>query len=103
MNRERVLQTPTCSVSGGEKILDTAGGANALCNEIEQALAAGGHAGAATVTILARRTHLSATVRLADGRTLPDLGLAVSDAPVSRNAIKRFALQIAEAVRSAKA
>jgi hypothetical protein len=41
-------------------------------------------------------------VKLANGKVLPEIGLAVSDAPPSAPAIKKFAAQIAVAVRDAR-
>jgi hypothetical protein len=101
MNQKRGSSGYRCSVTGNEKMAEAAGGSAALCAEIGKALAEVRHADTATVEIQVRRSHLSATVKLADGRTLPEIGLAVSDAPLSGNAIKSFALQIAMAVREA--
>jgi hypothetical protein len=97
---KRVSAAPRCSVVGGEKVPQAAGGRDALCAQIDKALADVG-GGSATVVVHVRRSHLAADVKLADGRALPQIGFAMSDAPLSKEAIKRFAVQIADAVRAA--
>lgn len=87
-----------CSVVGDEKLLAAAGGVASLCREIAASLAELGKPGSATVVVHVRRSHLSARVDLADGRTLPALGFAVSDRPMSREAIRKFGRQIATAI-----
>jgi hypothetical protein len=79
-----------------------AGGHGALCREIEMALAMAGQAGAASVTVHVKRSHMSANVKLTNGKVLPEIGLAVSDAPPSGADIKKFAAQIAASVRDAR-
>jgi hypothetical protein len=90
--------TFSCSVVGGEKIPAAAGGRDTLCGEVRQSLAGIEGAADATVVIHVRRSHLSANVELADGRALPEIGFAVSDAPLSSDSVKRFAARIAAVV-----
>jgi hypothetical protein len=54
------------------------------------------------VVVQVRRSHLSASVKLKNGRALPEMGFAVLDAPMSEKSIKKFAAQIAAAVREAR-
>lgn len=98
MDQKRGSAGARCSVTGSEKMAQSPGGSKALCAEIEKALANVGHAGSATVEVQVRKSHLIANVRLPSGRTLPEIGFAMSDAPLSNKAIERFALQIAAAV-----
>ena len=102
MDQKPRLAPANCSVVGGEKTLQAAGGREALCREIARALAQVGQADAAQVVVHVRRAHLSASVKLKNGRALPEMGFAVSDAPISEKSVKKFADQIAAAVREAR-
>jgi hypothetical protein len=99
---KRGTAASSCSVIGGEKIPQAAGGSEALCREIERLLADDQNIGSATIVVDVRRSHMRANVALEDGRRLPEIGLAVSDAALSSNAIKKFAARIAAAVRRAR-
>ena len=83
-----------CTVVGGEKLLAGAGGRDALCREIRSAVPAAGGTAAADVRVEVFRSHLQASVTLGDGRKLPDIGFAVSDAALSPEAIRKFAAHV---------
>lgn len=92
-----------CRVLGGEKLPAAIGGEEQICAAIEAA-AAGVPGEAYSVEVLVRSDYmLSAQVRMADGRSLPELKLAVSDRQLTRRSIERFATSVGEAIRRAAA
>ncbi len=89
-----------CVVVGGEKLPASVGGAAGVCSAIERAVArAAPGIGYRVELSLPRPYILSAVVVLGDGRRLPEQRLTVSDAPLSRELVERFAGRIAAAVR----
>lgn len=86
----------TCTVSGGEKLPAESGGADALCGEIRRIVETA-HAGV-QVAVRVKRFGLEADVRLRDGRVLPAIGFAMSDARLNRASFTTFARSIADAV-----
>lgn len=91
-----------CQLIGGEKLPPEIGGEPQICAAIEAAVAARAPGTAYSVEVRVLSDHmLAAQVRLADGRSLPEQKLAVSDRKLSRRSIEQFARAIGEAVRSA--
>lgn len=91
-----------CRVTGGAKLLAASGGAGALCSAIERAAKKRAPAAKFTVDVRVRSpASMTAVVRLADGRLLPEQTMAVSDAAIGRSAVERFARAIAEQVHGA--
>ncbi|WP_152569572.1 MULTISPECIES: hypothetical protein [Sphingomonas] len=91
---------PACTVSGADKFVERAGGAAAICAAVERAVhaqAPGQHH--VEVKVLSATT-MTATTRLADGRTLPDLHTAISDGTISPAMMDRFAQDIANQISS---
>lgn len=88
-----------CLVIGGDKLPAETGGAQQICASIEAAAAARapGVGYSVAVTVLTD-FMLSAQVRMADGRSLPDMKMAVSDRKLNRRSIDRFANSIGEAI-----
>ena len=89
-----------CVVVGGEKLPAAVGGAAGVCAAIERAVARAAPGKDYRVEVTLPRPYiLSAVVVLGDGRRLPEQRLTVSDAPLSRAQVERFADKIAAAVR----
>ena len=83
-----------CRVVDAGKLARGSGGAAGLCRAIEAA-AARQHAAFAVEVRVKSPSALVATVRTKDGRTLPELNLAVSDGTLSPRMVQRFAAAIA--------
>lgn len=83
-----------CSVDGGDKLPASSGGPGALCAAIERAA---GNAFSVRVRVLSP-SMLAAVVTTADGRTLPEQRLAVSDSTLSKGSFERFAQTLASEV-----
>ncbi len=85
-----------CVVEDGDKLPADTGGAAGLCTAIMKAAAglAGGLPASVEVRVLSA-SSLSAIVKLADGRVLPEQKMAVSDRELTRGSIERFAAAIA--------
>jgi hypothetical protein len=85
-----------CRVVNGDKLPTESGGADALCQAIAEAAAetAPGVGYSIAINVLPR-SRLSATVTTADGRRLPELGMASMDKPLTAGSFKRFAASIA--------
>jgi len=96
MNSSDRQPSQTCRVIDGNKLPAESGGADSLCREIAAATAeaAPGIRYAIEIRVLPR-ARLSATVTTADGRTLPELGIASMDKPLTASSFKRFAESIA--------
>jgi hypothetical protein len=93
---------PRCVVEHGDRLPPETGGAAALCAAIMKA--AGERAGRLPATVDVRvlsPSSLSATVKLADGRVLPEQNMAVSDRQLNRQSIDRFAAAIAADIAKA--
>ena len=85
-----------CRVVGGEKLPADSGGAEALCAAIERSAAARAPGVAYSVEIRVRSASgLSATL-IADGRKLPEQSLRISDRPLTKGSLERFAEALAE-------
>ena len=93
-----------CRVVNGEKLSAESGGADALCQAIAAATAeaAPGVSYSVEINVLPR-DRLSALVTLADGRKLPELGIASMDKPLTAGSFKRFANSIAQELAKAAA
>ena len=88
-----------CIVLGHEKLPPEVGGEKHICQAIETAVAA--HAPAADYSVevqVVSDSMIAATVRMADGRELPEQKMAASDRRLNRGSIERFAASIAEAI-----
>ena len=85
-----------CRVVNGDKLPAESGGADALCKAIAEAAAetAPGVGYSVEINVLPR-SRLSAIVTTANGRTLPELGMASMDKPLTAGSFKRFAASIA--------
>ena len=90
-----------CRVVGGEKLPAASGGADALCSAVEKALAAQAKPVSVEVQVV-QPWQLAAVVRLADGRTLPEQGYAISDSGLNARAFQEFAASVAKAVAAAR-
>lgn len=95
---------PFCEVVSGEELLHAVGGAKALCNAVEGAVAAQRLDQRFTVQVWVKpRSMFSAEVTLADGRKLPPLGMVEMDRPMVEDTLDRLGLAIAEHVVNAGA
>lgn len=92
-----------CSVTGADKLPAEVGG-DAICAAIRAAARerALGAVFAVDVRVYSA-SSIAATVRFKDGRTLPEQKMAVSDRPLNRGSIERFAAAIAGAVAGSAA
>ncbi len=96
--------TSGCRVINGDKLSAQSGGADALCKAIAEAAAetAPGVTYSVEISVLPKE-RLSALVTLADGRKLPELGIASMDKPLTAGSFKRFANSIAQELAKAGA
>lgn len=96
--------TSGCRVINGDKLSAQSGGADALCKAIAEAAAetAPGVTYSVEISVLPK-DRLSALVTLADGRKLPELGIASMDKPLTAGSFKRFANSIAQELAKAGA
>ena len=92
----QVDQGVACTVSGEKDLPRGSGGAAALCSEIRRAVGSA-HAGV-QVAVRVKRFGLEADVKLGNGRKLPTIGYALSDARLKRENFTAFARSIADAV-----
>lgn len=85
-----------CRVIGAEKFVSASGGAEVICAAIEKAVTARmpGMSYTAQVRVLSR-SALAANV-VANGRTLPEQNMSVSDRDLSPSSIESFARSLAE-------
>lgn len=91
-----------CRVVGAEKLPPDSGGAKAVCAAIQRAVAARAPGARFTVDVrVVSARALRATVRIADGRTLPEQELAVSDRALNGSSLERFAQRLAEQLAQA--
>lgn len=85
-----------CRVVGGDKLPAEVGGGKAICGAIQSAARSQAPGVSFTVeVVILSPSALAATVRLADGRTLPERRMAVSDRLLNSASIGRFAAAIA--------
>ena len=96
--------SPACRVVNGDKLSAESGGADALCQAIAEAATqtAPGVSYSVEINVLPR-DRLSAMVTLADGRKLPELGIASMDKPLTAGSFQRFANSIAQELANAGA
>lgn len=92
----------TCQVVGASQLPADVGGPDAICAAIRAAAQkqAPGVTFSVEVRVLSA-SSLAATVRLADGRTLPEQKMAVSDRQLGPGSIDRFAATIATEIGGA--
>jgi hypothetical protein len=90
------LEASRCRVVGGDKLPRETGGADALCRAIKEAVAARAPKlqYSAAVRVLST-SSLAATVKFADGRTLPEQRMATMDRALTKASIERFAQALA--------
>lgn len=87
---------PQCRVIGGERLPADSGGSDALCAAIEKAVST--HTPGAGYSVEVRvltASRLSALLKTADGRTLPDQEFAIADRALTNTSFDRFAEAIA--------
>lgn len=84
----------TCTVSGGDKLSSETGGPEALCDAIRSAAGDKGHGASVAVRIVSP-CAAAASVTLANGRTLPDVNVSVSDRKLNARAITMLAQGVA--------
>lgn len=89
---------PKCSVEGGERLPPESGGAEALCAEIEAATA--GLPAKTSISVKVKSASALAARVTVDGRALPELNMARSDAVLDRGAFERFAQAIAASAKA---
>lgn len=100
----RPAKSVACAIAGGTKLAPGSIRAAEICRLIETAAREKVPGAAFTVRVRApSASMLVATVRMDDGRVLPEQTLGVSDGVVDRRSIARFAAaiaaQVADAVR----
>lgn len=97
-----VAEQQWCQVVDAAKLPAEVGGAAALCDAIKRAATASapGVGFSVEVRVLSSRS-LAAVVKTADGRSLPEQRMAVSDRTLGRSSIGRFADAIALALANA--
>jgi hypothetical protein len=94
-------QARSCRVLNGEKLPPESGGAAAICSAIEQAISARAPEVRYTAEVrVISKSALSAII-VADGHTLSEQHLSVSDRYLNPLSIKHFADVLAEEVAKA--
>jgi hypothetical protein len=90
------LEAARCHVVGGDRLPRETGGADALCRAIKEAVAARAPKlqYIAAVRVLSA-SSLAATIKFADGRTLPEQRMATMDRALTKASIERFAQALA--------
>ena len=93
--------TRRCTVVAGDKLPTASGGPDAVCSEVERAIAvlAPGISYSAEIVVLSP-SRLSATL-VVNGRKLPEQKFAIMDRELSRSSIERFARSLAAEVAKA--
>jgi hypothetical protein len=91
---------PSCTVTGPAKFVDQSGGTDALCQAVAAAIAERSPGAHRVEVRLLSASLLAATVRLADGRTLPELRTGVSDGTITAGVVRQFAQDIANQISS---
>lgn len=92
-----------CSVTGGEKLLVGAGGSEALCKAVRDALAKSAPEANVSVTVRVLTSSMLAATLVVEDRVLPEQKFAVMDRKLDRSSIERFAGSIATKVAKATA
>lgn len=98
MNAPSEAKPVACRVVDGDKLPAASGGADALCAAIEKAAQA---RFSVEVRVLSP-SALAAAVTMADGRSLPEQKLVVSDRALTTSSFDRFARSIASEVARAQ-
>lgn len=92
-------QQVDCRVIGGEKLPAETGGPDALCAAITRAAAIGAPARRFSVEVrVLGNSSLAATLKTADGKTLPEQRFAISDRSLTKGSVDRFAKALVDAV-----
>ena len=97
MNAPSAAEPAACRVVNGDKLPASSGGADALCAAIEKAAQA---RFSVEVRVLSRHS-LAATVTTAEGLSLPEQRLDISDRELSRKTFEWFAQNLAAEVAKA--
>ena len=100
---ERVSSRVRCSVSGATKLLPEAGGADALCVAIRDALAKSAPEASVSVNVRVLTSSMLAATLVVENRALPEQKFAVMDRNLNPRSIERFAQSIATKVAEAAA
>ena len=91
-----------CRVIGGDKLPAETGGPDALCAAIARAAAIEAPTSRFSVEVrVLGSASLAATLRTADGTTLPEQRFAISDRNLTKGSLDRFAKALAGAVARA--
>ena len=88
-----------CRVIGGEKLPMETGGSAALCAAITRAAEAEAPASRFSVEVrVLGDSALAATIKTADGTTLPEQRFAIIDRSLTKGSLDRFAKSLVSAV-----
>ena len=91
-----------CTVVAGEKLPPTSGGSDAVCSEVERAIAALAPGVSYTAEIKVLSPARLSAILVVNGRALPEQNFAIMDRELSRSAFERFAHSLAVEVAKAK-
>lgn len=96
-------QQRRCEVINASALPQASGGSQALCHEIERAIAAAAPTARYSASVKVVSSSRLSTVLIVNGRTLPDQKFAVMDRDLSPDSIRRFAEALAvEVAKAAK-
>jgi len=91
-----------CTLVGADKLPAAAGPADTLCNRIRSIVVANSPASGVSLTIQVHTSYfISGAATLADGRTLPEQKVAISDAELNAKAVEMLANGLARQIREA--
>lgn len=90
-----------CRVIAGDKLPTASGGAKAVCDAIEAAVAAKAPKAKFTAEVKVLSPSMLATSIVVNGRALPVHNFAVTDRKLGAGSIKRFASSIAARIAEA--
>ena len=91
-----------CTLVGSDKLPASAGPADTICNRIRSIVAANAPASGVSLTVQVHTSYfISAAATLADGRTLPEQKVAISDAELNQGAVEMLAQGLARQIREA--
>ena len=92
-----------CEIADAAKLPRALGGAQAICSEIERAVAAAAPTARYSASVRVLSSSRLSAVLVVNGRTLPDQNFAVMDRELNQDSIRRFADALAtEVAKSAK-
>lgn len=80
-----------CEVVNASKLPEASGGPQAICREVERAIAAAAPTARYSASINVMSSSRLSAVLIVNGRTLPDQNFAVMDRELSPSTIRRFA------------